>query len=330
MPEPTPQPLVSVVIPNWNGAHFLPGCLDSLRRQDYAPLEILVADNASSDGSRDLLAAQYSDVTLVALPENRGFTGACNAGMTAARGEIVILLNNDTETAPGWVSAIVDTFARHPEAGLVASKMLLFDRRDHFHTAGDLFRVDGRLFNRGVWERDEGQYDQEEYVFSACGGSAAYRRAMLDEIGLLDDDFFFSCEDMDLAWRAQLAGYRCVYQPAAVVYHRLAATGGGVTASYHDGRNMIWLLVKNYPGALWRKHGLKVLRAQLGLAWEALRAWRGAAARARLRGMVAGLIGIPRMMRKRRGIQRARRVSLAYLESILTPMPDEAPASQRK
>ncbi len=330
MPEPTPQPLVSVVIPNWNGAHFLPGCLDSLRRQDYAPLEILVADNASSDGSRDLLAAQYTDVRLVALPENRGFTGACNAGMTAARGEIVVLLNNDTEADPGWVSAIVDTFARHPKAGLVASKMLLFDRRDHFHTAGDLFRVDGRLFNRGVWERDEGQYDQEEYVFSACGGSAAYRRAMLDEIGLLDDDFFFSCEDMDLAWRAQLAGYRCVYQPAAVVYHRLAATGGGVTASYHDGRNMIWLLVKNYPGALWRKHGLKVLRAQLGLVWEALRAWRGAAARARLRGMVAGLIGIPRMMRKRRGIQRARRVSLAYLESILTPMPDEAPASQRK
>lgn len=330
MPEPTPQPLVSVVIPNWNGAHFLPGCLDSLRRQDYAPLEILVADNASSDGSRDLLATQYPDVRLVALPENRGFTGACNAGMTAARGEIVVLLNNDTEADPGWVSAIVDTFARHPKAGLVASKMLLFDRRDHFHTAGDLFRVDGRLFNRGVWERDEGQYDQEEYVFSACGGSAAYRRAMLDEIGLLDDDFFFSCEDMDLAWRAQLAGYRCVYQPAAVVYHRLAATGGGVTASYHDGRNMIWLLVKNYPGALWRKHGLKVLRAQLGLAWEALRAWRGAAARARLRGMVAGLIGIPRMMRKRRGIQRARRVSLAYLESILTPMPDEAPALQRK
>ncbi len=330
MPEPTPQPLVSVVIPNWNGAHFLPGCLDSLRRQDYAPLEILVADNASSDGSRDLLNERYPDVTLLALPENRGFTGACNAGMAAARGEIVVLLNNDTEVDPGWVSAIVDTFVRHPEAGLVASKMLLFDRRDHFHTAGDLFRVDGRLFNRGVWERDEGQYDQEEYVFSACGGSAAYRRAMLDEIGLLDDDFFFSCEDMDLAWRAQLAGYRCVYQPAAVVYHRLAATGGGVTASYHDGRNMIWLLVKNYPGALWRKHGLKVLRAQLGLAWEALRAWRGAAARARLRGMVAGLIGIPRMMRKRRGIQRSRRVSLAYLESILTPMPDQAPASQRK
>ncbi len=330
MTDSAHQPLVSVVITNWNGAHFLPGCLDSLRRQDYTPLEIVVADNASSDGSRNLLTERYPDVTLVALPENRGFTGACNAGMIAAKGDIVVLLNNDTEADPGWVSAIVDTFARHPEAGIVASKMLLFDRRDHFHTAGDLFRVDGRLFNRGVWERDEGQYDREEYVFSACGGSAAYRHAMLDEIGLLDDDFFFSCEDMDLAWRAQLAGYRCVYQPAAVVYHCLAATGGGITASYHDGRNVIWLLVKNYPGALWRKHGLKVLRAQLGLAWGALRAWRGAAARARLRGMVAGLIGIPRMVRKRRSIQRSRRVSLAYLESIMTPMPGEATASQRK
>ncbi len=330
MTDSAHQPLVSVVITNWNGAHFLPGCLDSLRRQDYTPLEIVVADNASSDGSRNLLTERYPDVTLVALPENRGFTGACNAGMIAAKGDIVVLLNNDTEADPGWVSAIVDTFARHPEAGIVASKMLLFDRRDHFHTAGDLFRVDGRLFNRGVWERDEGQYDREEYVFSACGGSAAYRHAMLDEIGLLDDDFFFSCEDMDLAWRAQLAGYRCVYQPAAVVYHCLAATGGGITASYHDGRNVIWLLIKNYPGALWRKHGLKVRRAQRGLAGGALRAGRGAAARARLRGMVAGLIGIPRMVRKRRSIQRSRRVSLAYLESIMTPMPGEATASQRK
>ncbi len=156
---------------------------------------------------------------------------------------------------------------------------------------------------------------------SACGGSAAYRRTMLQEIGFLDDDFFFSCEDMDLAWRAQLAGYRCLYTPNAVVYHRLAATGGGTTASFYDGRNMIWILVKDYPAALWRKHGLKVLRAQLGLAREALRAWRGAAARARLRGMGAGLIAVPRLLRKRRAIQRSRRVSIEYLESILTPVP---------
>lgn len=329
MAELPARPLVSIVIPNWNGAHHLPVCLDSLRRQHYAPLEILVVDNASTDHSRELLARDYPTVRLIALPHNQGFTGACNAGIQAARGDIIALLNNDTEVGAGWVAALVDAFARHPEAGLVASKILLFDQRDRFHTAGDLFRVDGRLINRGVWEKDEGQYDQETYVFSACGGAAAYRRSMLDEIGLLDDDFFFSCEDMDLAWRAQLAGYRCVYTPAAIVYHRLSATGGGVTASYHDGRNLIWLLVKNYPAPLWRKHGLKVLRAQLSLAWEALRAWRGAAARARLRGMLASFTGIPRMLRKRRAIQRSRRVSIEYLESIMTPMPSGS-ASTRK
>ncbi|MBN2304625.1 MAG: glycosyltransferase family 2 protein [Anaerolineae bacterium] len=313
---------LSVVIPNWNGAHHLPTCLDALRRQTYSQVEVLVVDNASTDGSRDLLIADYPDVRLISLPENRGFTGACNTGIQAARGEFVALLNNDTEVDPGWAAAVVDAFARHPEAGLVASKMLLFGQRDQFHTAGDLYRVNGRLVNRGVWERDEGQYDREEYVFSACGGSAAYRRCMLDVIGLLDDDFFFSAEDMDLAWRAQFAGYRCVYTPDAVVYHHLAATGGSVTASYYDGRNMIWILVKDYPAALWRKHWRDILRAQWTLAWEALRAWRGAAARARLRGMAASLRGIPRMLRKRRGIQRGRRVSIAYLESILTDLTD--------
>lgn len=316
------SPLVSVVIPNWNGAVFLPTCLNALRAQTYPNVEIIVVDNASTDKSHALLSEHYPDVCLIALSENRGFTGACNAGMTAANGEYVALLNNDTEVDPGWIAAIVAAFERHPEAGIVASKMLLFDERDRFHTAGDLYRINGRLANRGVWEKDTGQYDQEEYVFSACGGSSAYRRDMLAVTGLFDDDFFFSCEDMDLAWRAQLSGYRCIYTPDAVVYHHLAATGGGTTASFYDGRNTIWILVKDYPTALWRKHTGKILRAQFDLAWEALRAWRGAAARARLRGMAAGLMSMPKMLRKRRRIQRQRRVSTAYLESILSPLPD--------
>ena len=157
----------------------------------------------------------------------------------------------------------------------------------------------------------------EEYVFSACGGAAVYRRRMLDEIGLLDDDFFFSCEDVDLGWRAQLAGWRCVYTPRAIVYHHLSATGGGVTASYYDGRNLIYLLAKNYPADLWRLHGRRVLRAQWGLLCEALAAWRGAEARARLRGMLAGMVGLPRMLRKRPAIQASRQVSRQYLEELL-------------
>jgi GT2 family glycosyltransferase len=314
----------SVVIPNWNGAHHLPICLDSLRRQTYPRVEVIVADNGSTDGSLDLLARDYAWVRVLALGENRGFTGACNAGMQDAQGDYVALLNNDTEADPRWLEEIVAAFERHPETGLVASKMLLFDRRDTFHTAGDFYRVDGTPGNRGVWQKDEGQYDQEEYVFNACGGSAAYRKALLDQIGLLDEDFFFSCEDLDLAWRAQLVGWQCVYAPRAVVYHKLSASGGGPTASFHDGRNCIYLLAKDYPGDLWRIHWRAILWAQLRITAEALRAWRGAAARARLRGQLAGLLGIPKMLRKRRQVQRSRIVDRSYLESILTGV-DESP-----
>ena len=312
-----PDPLLSVVIPNWNGERFLPTCLASLSGQSWSSLEVIVVDNASSDNSCDLIRQNFPRVNLIELPHNSGFTGACNTGLRAARGELAGLLNNDTEVHPDWAAAIVATFRRHPQAGAVASKMLLFDRRDHLHTAGDSFSLDGRASNRGVWQRDRGQYEQEEYVFSACGGAAVYRRKMLEQIGLLDDDFFFSCEDVDLGWRAQLAGWRCIYSPRAIVYHHLSATGGGTTASFYDGRNQIFLLVKNYPGDLWRCHGRLVLKAQWRLFQEALAAWRGAEARARLRGMLAGLLGMPRMWRKRAAIQASRQVSLQYLEELL-------------
>jgi len=315
-------PLVSIVIPNWNGAAHLPTCLDSLQKQTYKPLEVIVADNASSDGSQELLASRFAWAKLEQLPINRGFTGACNAGIRAARGEIVILLNNDTETEPTWVAEVVAAFDRHPEAGLVASKMLLFDRRDTLHTAGDYYRVDGLPGNRGVWQTDSERYNIEEYVFSACGGSAAYRRTMLDQIGLLEDSFFFSCEDIDLAWRAQLAGWKCVYTPRAVVYHRLAATGGGPTASYYDGRNFIRVIARDYPGPLLRKHWPSVVGAQARLAWDAFKAWRGAAARARLRGMLAGLLSLPRTLAQRQRIQASRTVTLEYIDQLLT-RPDE-------
>lgn len=311
------QPVVSVVIPNWNGAEHLPDCLESLRRQTWRDFEVIVVDNASSDNSLALLAT-YSEVRVLALKENRGFAGACNAGIAAARGQYIALLNNDTEVDPNWLAEVVAAFERHPQAGTIASKMLLFDRRDTFHTAGDIYRLNGKPDNRGYLERDEGQYDREEPVFSACGGSAVYRRAMLDEIGLLDEDFFYSCEDLDLGWRAQLAGWQCIYAPRAVVYHKLSATGGGVTASFYTGRNCIYLLVKDLPGEIWRDYWPQILLAQVRVAWEALRAWRGAAARARLRGMAAGLLGIPKMLRKRRVVQRGRKVGRAELERVLS------------
>jgi GT2 family glycosyltransferase len=317
--------VLSVVIPHWNGKQYLETCLDALLKQTYAPIEIIIVDNASEDGSQAYIREHYPQVTLIELPENRGFTGACNAGMEAAKGDYVCLLNNDTEVDAGWAEAVVDAFKRHPQAGMVASKMLLFDKRDHIHTAGDGFSTDGRPFNRGVWEKDEGQYDEEAYVFSACGGSSVYRRALIDDIGLLDDDFFFLMEDVDYAWRAQLAGWQALYTPHAIVYHHLSATGGGKTASFYDGRNSIYLLVKDIPNDVWRKYGGKIIKKQFKLAWDALRAWRGEAARAHLRGMLVGASHIPRMWRKRKQVQATRRISQQDLDARLTPIEDLNP-----
>ena len=312
------QPPASIVVPNWNGAHHLPTCLDSLRRQSYSNFEVIVVDNGSTDGSLELLERNYPEVTVVALPENRGFAGGVNAGIRQGQGEIVAVFNNDAEADPRWLEELAAALARHPEAGMATPKVLLFDRRDIINTTGDFYGVDGVPGNRGVWQRDEGQFDREEYVFGAAGVAAAYRRAMLDEVGLFDEDLFSFCEDVDLAWRAQLANWKCVYVPQAVVYHKLSATGGGKMASYYCGRNFIYVVAKDYPMTLLKKHWRRIVRAQFDIAWEALRAWRGEAARARLRGQLAGLWGLPRMLRKRRAVQCTRRASNEYLESILT------------
>lgn len=311
------DPLVSVIIPNWNGAALLPACLDSLRAQTYRRLEIIVVDNASTDDSAALVRERYPEVRLIVLPENRGLTGGVNAGIRAAQGEIVALLNNDAEAEPAWVEALVQALEAHPEAGSAASKMLLYDRRDVLNSAGDTYGLDGIPGNRGVWERDVGQYDADIEVFGACGGAAAYRRAMLEEIGLFDEELFMYCEDVDLAWRAQIAGYRCVFAPAARVYHRLSATGGGALASFYTGRNTLLVVAKDYPPALLRRYWPLVLRAQLRITWDALRAWRGEAARARLRGQLAGLRLFRRWTRKRAEVYRLRRTSDAELEALL-------------
>ncbi len=310
----------SVVIPNWNGLRFLADCLNALRNQTLEDIEVILVDNASTDGSQDFVRTEYPEVRLIELEENRGFAGACNAGMEAANGAYVALLNNDTEVESDWAEQVAGAFTGHPDAGIIASKMLLFDQRDRFHTAGDFFTSDGRAGNRGAWERDKGQYDCGEYVFSACGGSAVYRQSMLAEIDLLDDDFFFLLEDVDLAWRAQLAGYKVWYEPRAIVYHHLSATGGGVTASYHDGRNGIWLIAKNMPASLLRKYARPILARQLALLWQSLKSWRGQEARARIRGLIAGALGIRGALAKRRRIQAAKRVTDDYIESILTPV----------
>lgn len=313
----TTQPFCSIIIPHWNGRQHLDDCLNSLRQQSYQSFEVILVDNGSSDGSQAYIREQFPEVRLIELGHNHGFTGACNVGYAASVGEIIVLLNNDTETMPDWLSEMVSAFERHPEAGSVIGKILLFHERDKLHTAGDFYRVDGLPGNRGVWQTDTGQFDQEEYVFSGCGAAVAYRRSAIEEVGFLDDDFYFSCEDVDLGWRLNLAGWRVVYAPTAVIYHKLKASSSPIS-SYYDSRNRLYLIWKNYPSTLLQRHWRKIIRRQWQIAKEAAAAWRGEAARATLRGQLAGAFGIFKMWPKRRAIQANRRISDEQLTAILT------------
>jgi GT2 family glycosyltransferase len=316
-PPATASPLASVVIPNWNGVEHLPACLNSLRAQTYPHLEVILVDNGSTDGSQELVAEKYPEVRLLGLEQNLGLTGGNNAGFQASQGKILVSLNNDTEAAPTFVESLVTALVDHPEAGMAAAKMLLFDQRDLIHSAGDGYGIDGIPFNRGVWQKDEGQFDEPGWIFGGCGGAVAYRREMLNDVGMFDEAFFMYCEDVDLNWRSQLAGWKCWYTPNAVVYHKLSATGGGPIASYHTGRNTVWVIAKNYPGTLLRRYWLRILAAQWRIAREALKSWRGDAARARLRGQLTGSLTWPKMLGKRQGIQLERRVSDQYVETLL-------------
>lgn len=314
-----PNPTTSIIIPNWNGAHLLPSCLDALHKQTLQPTETIVVDNGSTDESRILLAEQYPELQVVALPTNRLFAGAVNQGIRISQGTIVVLLNNDAAPEPPWLEELTAALDRHPEAGMAASKLLLYDRPSHFHSAGDFYGLDGVPGNRGVWEEDKGQYDQEELVFSPCAAAAAYRRELLETIGLFDEDLGAYCEDVDLAFRAQLAGYRCVYAPRARVRHRLSATGGGPLASYYCGRNFLHVAIKNIPLPILRKHWWRILRSQVGYLLTSILHLREPAARARLRGQWDGLRSLPQAWAKRQQTLALQRVPTAYIETILRP-----------
>lgn len=309
----------SVIVPNYNGRRFLETCLGALDRQTYPAehTEITVVDDASTDDSVAWVREHYEGVKIVSLAKNSGLAVGCNAGARVATGDLLVMLNNDTEAEPGWLAALVEAASAHPEAGAIASKMLLFDRREVLHNAGDLMGADGIPRNRGVWEVDEGQYDAHGEVFGGCGGGVAYRRAAWEAAGGFDERLFMYLEDVDLAWRLQLLGWRAIFAPEARLYHHLSATGGGVLASYYTGRNTLWVIAKDMPAPLIRKHLGRIVAAQWRVTRDALRAWRGAAARARLRGQAAGLLGLPRVLKWRQPVQEGRTTPIETIDAML-------------
>jgi GT2 family glycosyltransferase len=300
---PTASPFFSVIIPNYNGLNLLPTVLSALKQQHFGDLEIVVIDDASTDGSVAWLEEHYPEVRLIVNRHNEGFVAACNRAADAARGRVLIFLNSDTEPEPGWTAALAQAVCSSPDAGIFASKLLLFDKREVLHSAGDSLGLDGIPRNRGVWERDLGQYDAARAVFAGCGGAVAYRRELWALLGGFDESLWMYLEDVDFAFRAQLLGWDARFVPEARVYHRLSATSGGALSSYYVGRNTIWVIIKNMPRSLLFRNLPAIVLAQAKIALDALRHWRGAAARARLRGQLAALMQIRQPLAQRRLIQ---------------------------
>lgn len=244
-----PIPIISVIIVNYNGAACLNDCLRSLSSQTFTDFEVIVVDNGSTDNSREVIKTAFSWVKVIPLSENTGFAKGNNIGIEESSSKYVATLNNDTIADKNWLRALYEAAESDPSIGMVASKILLGKENRQIDSAGMLIYPDGMSRQRGRGEKDSGQFDLEVDVLFPSACAALYRRDMLEETGLFDEDFFLYCEDADLGLRARLRGWRAVFSPKAVVSHLYSQTGGrySLLKAYHVERNRIWVLLKNFP-----------------------------------------------------------------------------------
>jgi GT2 family glycosyltransferase len=327
-------PRIRVVVVNWNRRELLRACLQSLAAQTHESFEVLVVDNASADGSVELiqeLTPSYPvPLLLIRNSENRGFCAANNQGFVGARNEFIALLNNDAEAEPNWLRAMEEAIRTAPEIGMVATKIRVWEEPRRIDKCGHLIYPDGQNRGRGTGQLDRGQFDSVEEVLWPDGCAALYRRAMLDEIGGFDEDFFAYADDAELGLRARWAGWKCLYTPHAEVRHHRGATlglGSGKRLTLIE-RNRVLLAVKMFPGnLLWANGAYLILRVTAGL-WAALRNrgevrhYKGTqgkltAAWGLIRGTLSAVPMLPAMLRKRSAFRPKRKLTSSEMRRLL-------------
>jgi len=310
------MPKVDVIVLNFNGRRFLEECLLTLHQQTYQDFEVLVVDNASSDDSVEFIQKTFPTVKVLQLSENLGFCGGNNRGISSTSADYVALLNNDTQADPRWLESLVSVLDHEPQVGFCASKMIRIQDRLTIDTAGDVFYTHGVGGKRGSGLSAD-HYTVPEYVFGACAGAAIYRRAMLDEVGLFDEDFFAYDEDIDLSFRCQLYGYRCKYVPDAIVYHHVSGSFGRLSAANvrRIRRNMLEVVLKNLPTRLLVRYLPRIITYfLLGDLYYTLRGYGRAVVHARYENLRRLSI----TLNKRRSIQSKRRVADVQIKAMLT------------
>lgn len=308
---------IAIVVPNWNGKDTLGDCLDSLLNQSY-PAKIIVVENGSTDGSAEFLKENYPTVTTLPQPKNLGFAGGVNVGIRYSleqKYNAIALFNNDAVADKEWLKHLVSELDSHSEAGIVTCKLLKSDKK-HIDSTGDLYTTWGLPYPRGRDETKLDKYDDSVEVFGASGGASLYRASMLKEIGLFDEDFFAYYEDVDISFRAQLAGWKVRYTPKSVAYHQQGLTSSKIKGftTYQTFKNFPWLFWKNVPGKLVFSIFWRFTVAYTSIFISTIINGRGWYA---IKGLLTALWLLPKKLGQRRTIQQQRKVPIEYIDSIL-------------
>lgn len=245
-----PSPLATVIVPTLEGGENLRECLRALGAQSFPDFEVIVVDNSGRGVARQ--AGLPDGVRLIENRENLGFGGAVNQGIDASRGEFLCTLNDDAIPDPRWLEELLAACRDDPGVGMGASQIRLSPLPERLDSAGMQVYLDGSSKQRG-WMKPAADFSSPEEVLFPSACAALYRRAMLEQVGLFDADFFLYCEDTDLGLRARRAGWRCLYAPAAVVYHQYSGSAGRASRAkaFYVERNRLYTVIKNFPLWVW-------------------------------------------------------------------------------
>lgn len=310
---------VIVVVPNWNGRSGLKPCLDSLLAQSQKA-HIKVVDNGSTDGSVEFIEEHYPDIEIIRHDTNKGYAGGVNPGFRRAietGSDYVAPFNNDAVADKDWLKNLSHYLDTNQGVGIATCKLMSSDGK-YLDSTGDYYTSWGIPYPRGRGEPADDRYDHTTAVFGASGGASLYRVSMLMEIGLLDEDFFAYYEDVDLSWRAQLAGWKVAYVPASIAYHEISTTGKKIKGFF------TYQTIKNYPFLLWKNVPfglLPVILPRFYIAYLAFLAKAVATPGRRwpaFKGIVVSLCLLPKKLVQRYKIQSKRKVDTDYIRSIIT------------
>lgn len=308
----------AVIIPNWNGRNLLEDCLQSLSQQSFKDFEIILVDNGSTDRSLEYVESNFPETKIIKLKENFGFAKAINVGVKSSNADYVVFLNNDTCVDKRWLASLVECADRHQEVISVNSKLLNFYDRKRIDGVGILINEVGQARSIGWQDKDGIQYFKESYIFGATGGASLFRRNEFIKVGLLDETYFMYSEEVDFAFRAQFLGYKSIFCPEALVFHKHKATAKKMPQhlEYWQFRNMTQTIIKNFTASIilkrWR--WLKIIIVHFNTIFYQLKNgyfWPPFLADTWI------LFHLPRLLRERRKVQSSREVPDEYIESFL-------------